>query len=521
MLTFLCLGSLGLTAQSYQATGAGTSIPPEGTGGGDFPETANFFTFDVDAEATIGPDVRLAGLTLDVDHTFVGDLVILLENPAGERHLVTGGSGGGNDGYDNFTFTDDSDQSLDDIAAVDGTAALTGSARGFSLFNIAFAGDEIEGEWQLIIYDDADDDTGTFNGATLTFAEPNELEPLPTNEQRVNLAAIDRINVELNDDCEALVIPEMVSLTGEFDDDDDGITIGFDAFEVIVQDENPDNGGIIDGCGEYTYMVRPIDPEFTITTGFTGNFSTLSGNIDTILTDGGSVEFTEEAVTVTSQFSDVADDDEIAGFSLTFVEAGLVAFNYATNITRDGDFADVAVIDFEGERVYAYPLFANVPFENPGVNDRGRVTNFRVNPGETMTWLLSGDNEENDLVSEFTISGFSFIGGAPLPFEVTNFTQGWGTVTAKDETEPVLVSTPDDVTGLLCIDLDANNLNSLPSTVSRCYEVDADGTTVPGTMDPALRAILSPASFDNTDTDVALVPTFTDNCASVLEVCVF
>ncbi|OAV43162.1 hypothetical protein A3850_001025 [Lewinella sp. 4G2] len=104
---------------------------------------------------------------------------------------------------------------------------------------------------------------------------------------------------------------------------------------------------------------------------------------------------------------------------------------------------------------------------------------------------------------------------------VSPFDGCWGTLTAEDKTPPVLVETPDNITeGLLCADVDANNVNELGPDVSKCFRVDAAGQIIDGSIDPQLLAVLSPAPFDNTDADVAMIPVFTDNCASEIEVCV-
>ncbi len=68
--------------------------------------------------------------------------------------------------------------------------------------------------------------------------------------------------------------------------------------------------------------------------------------------------------------------------------------------------------------------------------------------------------------------------------------------------------------------MDANNLNTLTPAVSRCFEVDGSGDIIEGTMDSALLAVLSPDRFDDASPDTAMIPVFTDNCASSLEVCV-
>ncbi len=84
------------------------------------------------------------------------------------------------------------------------------------------------------------------------------------NDTLVRLAVIGEINVTLNDNCEALLIPQEV-LTGDFDADGDGVVVPFDAFNVVVEDGNTDNGAIIDRCGTYTFRITADDvPGFTV-----------------------------------------------------------------------------------------------------------------------------------------------------------------------------------------------------------------------------------------------------------------
>jgi len=83
------------------------------------------------------------------------------------------------------------------------------------------------------------------------------------NDTLVRLAVIGEINVTLNADCEALLIPQEV-LTGDFDADGDGVAVPFDAFTIVVEDGNTGNGATIDRCGTYTFQITAED-----VTGFT------------------------------------------------------------------------------------------------------------------------------------------------------------------------------------------------------------------------------------------------------------
>ena len=65
-----------------------------------------------------------------------------------------------------------------------------------------------------------------------------------------------------------------------------------------------------------------------------------------------------------------------------------------------------------------------------------------------------------------------------------DFTTCWGTIRAEDKTAPTLIA---DAAGstLLCVDVAANDLSLLPSTVDRCYQVNSvTGATLPGTHGP-------------------------------------
>ncbi|MEO0627212.1 MAG: hypothetical protein AAFY91_09505, partial [Bacteroidota bacterium] len=86
-----------------------------------------------------------------------------------------------------------------------------------------------------------------------------------------DFACITELNVTLNDDCQAMVIPSMV-LSGDL------ICLDLFEFDIVVMDENPDNGPIIDGCGRYQYMITEPEADFDAEApdpieGFTGAFA--------------------------------------------------------------------------------------------------------------------------------------------------------------------------------------------------------------------------------------------------------
>jgi hypothetical protein len=87
----------------------------------------------------------------------------------------------------------------------------------------------------------------------------------------VNVATIASINITLDDNCQAVILPEQV-LTGEFDVDGDGISAPLSAFKVIVEDGNESNLDTIDGCGSYLFRV---EADVDLVYGFTVGWGTV------------------------------------------------------------------------------------------------------------------------------------------------------------------------------------------------------------------------------------------------------
>ena len=88
---------------------------------------------------------------------------------------------------------------------------------------------------------------------------------------QVNLASLADLNVTLDDNCQDSLIIEQV-LKGDFDADDDGVDAPFDLFTLVVEDGDPTNGPVVDGCGDYLYRVTALDG----ITGFTVAWGRLS-----------------------------------------------------------------------------------------------------------------------------------------------------------------------------------------------------------------------------------------------------
>ncbi|MTB53239.1 HYR domain-containing protein, partial [Lewinella sp. W8] len=79
-------------------------------------------------------------------------------------------------------------------------------------------------------------------------------------------ACVGELNLTLNENCQALLIPSMV-LTGTM------ACMDAFAFDITVMDDDPSNGPIIDGCGSFQYMISAASLGDEPTLGFTGDFA--------------------------------------------------------------------------------------------------------------------------------------------------------------------------------------------------------------------------------------------------------
>ncbi|MEM7575244.1 MAG: HYR domain-containing protein, partial [Bacteroidota bacterium] len=92
------------------------------------------------------------------------------------------------------------------------------------------------------------------------------IEFLPA-ELSYDYACIGDINITLDEDCQATLVPEML-LSG------DQFCLDLFEFEITVMDDDPSNGPIVDGCGDFQYMITEVGDYFTLT-----NFETCWGTI--------------------------------------------------------------------------------------------------------------------------------------------------------------------------------------------------------------------------------------------------
>ncbi len=110
----------------------------------------------------LSEDIADVNVTLDITHTYDGDLVLTLISPIGTRVELADGIGGSGNDFDGTTFDDEAGQDIGD-----GTAPFGGTYRpGGSLSD--FDGESANGTWQLEIVDEVNGDEGTLNSWSLT-----------------------------------------------------------------------------------------------------------------------------------------------------------------------------------------------------------------------------------------------------------------------------------------------------------------------------------------------------------------
>ena len=127
-----------------------------------------------------GVRVRTLRVTLDIDHTFTGDLAIHLLGPDGREVLLVGGEGGREDNFRETMFDDDAAE-----AVTDASAPFRGVFRPEGRL-ADFAGTSPNGIWKLRIRDQANFDGGTLNSWSLMIESDAQPE-LPERPFRIHV----------------------------------------------------------------------------------------------------------------------------------------------------------------------------------------------------------------------------------------------------------------------------------------------------------------------------------------------
>ncbi len=195
----------------------------------------------VDSQITVTAafEITDVNVTMNITHTFTGDLTLILTSPSGTSVVLSAENGGGGNNYTNTVFDDDGD---DPIAG--GAAPFTGSFIPQSPLS-AFNGESSGGVWTLNVADNAGFDTGTIDNWSI------EVCGLEQDDSDSDGIADDV------DNCPAIANTDQADIDSDglgdlCDDDRDGDGIANDE-DNCPDTANPDqadldNNGIGDAC---------------------------------------------------------------------------------------------------------------------------------------------------------------------------------------------------------------------------------------------------------------------------------
>ncbi|MCB0593098.1 MAG: proprotein convertase P-domain-containing protein, partial [Phaeodactylibacter sp.] len=166
-------------AQTFAGQG-GLPFPP-GAPAQSVGNTSSFAV--VSGVGALGACLQIDNVTIDLEHTWVGDIALFLISPSGSVLELSSGNGGSGDNYQVTTF---SDAAFAFITA--GAPPFNGgfrpegrqqdtncfcpnaNAQGTFTFANTFDGENADGAWQLLLVDYVTADVGTLNGWSITFA---------------------------------------------------------------------------------------------------------------------------------------------------------------------------------------------------------------------------------------------------------------------------------------------------------------------------------------------------------------
>jgi len=239
----ICSGSPGPNSGSASAS-PGAAIPDNNPAG-------------LSSTISITQDWAIDDLNIDIDvtHTWVGDLEITLESPAGTVVTLFESGCSANDMM--FTFDDEGTGNLATCTAGSDSDAYPEDSYVPDNPLSAFDGENTMGDWILNISDNAGLDTGTLNawGLTYTYMDPGT--PLTVSLDENGMATITAQDVLLNyDDADACGINTALLDITDFDCDDAGTSV---MVVVLVSDAS----GNTSTCTAEVNIVDDMAPVLT------------------------------------------------------------------------------------------------------------------------------------------------------------------------------------------------------------------------------------------------------------------
>ncbi len=177
-------------------------------GGGPIPDnqTAIIFPLTVAGvpQTAMSNSFGIESVCLDITHSYVGDLNILLIAPDNTYIELTTGNGGGGQNYSNTCLTD-----LSPNIISNGTAPFTGSFRPESPLYVVNNGLNPNGTWQLYILDTYPQDAGILNSWSITFG-PNTGQPFPFSSSNLPIIKINTMGQPIVDEPKVMATMQII-----------------------------------------------------------------------------------------------------------------------------------------------------------------------------------------------------------------------------------------------------------------------------------------------------------------------
>ena len=199
-------------------------------------------------------DITDLNVNLDITHTWVGDVIVTLQSPAGTTAVIVDrmgftGTGFGCSSNDLLITLDDEAASAIEDECQPGPPAASGSFTPNNPLS-AFDGQSTMGDWTLTVSDNAGGDTGTLNAWGIEYSYDVSATPLDVILDANGMASIDPLDLLLN-------VDEACGYT---------ITVGGAGGGIMGSLSTlfaSDNGGDPGGAVYFDVTVGPIDLQLT------------------------------------------------------------------------------------------------------------------------------------------------------------------------------------------------------------------------------------------------------------------
>jgi subtilisin-like proprotein convertase family protein len=156
--------------QTFTSFDTPSDIDPGATQTADCANNPNFYSVALPFLGEVGTDIRIDEIFVDIEHTFSGDISLLLEDDQGNFIFLAENLGGATDDAYNGTIFQDGGADITTATAPFGTGPYAASGGNLNdVFDGVLIGDDTT--WSLVICDNAGDDTGRVVDFSITFCE--------------------------------------------------------------------------------------------------------------------------------------------------------------------------------------------------------------------------------------------------------------------------------------------------------------------------------------------------------------